>query len=70
MLVLAARSRRDLTPFDVLYFCTLATLPEGRPLTELFDAQPCNHSRHCVLDTPSVFKGTLARWRNTGWTGE
>jgi CDGSH-type Zn-finger protein/uncharacterized Fe-S cluster protein YjdI len=36
---------------------------KGQALTVLFEAQRCIHSRHCVLDTPSVFKAnTPGAW--------
>ena len=43
------------------------TLPieiaKGRALTVLFEAKRCIHSRHCVLDAPSVFKAnTPGEW--------
>lgn len=35
----------------------------GQALTVLFDARRCIHSRHCVLDAPSVFKAnTPGEW--------
>lgn len=35
----------------------------GRELTVLFEARRCIHSRHCVLDAPSVFKAnTPGEW--------
>jgi CDGSH-type Zn-finger protein/uncharacterized Fe-S cluster protein YjdI len=36
---------------------------EGRQLTVLFEGRRCIHSRHCVLDAPSVFKAnTPGTW--------
>jgi CDGSH-type Zn-finger protein/uncharacterized Fe-S cluster protein YjdI len=36
---------------------------EGSAITVLFNAQRCIHSRHCVLDAPSVFKAnTPGTW--------
>jgi len=38
-------------------------IAEGREVTILFDAKRCIHSRHCVLDAPSVFKAnTPGEW--------
>jgi CDGSH-type Zn-finger protein/uncharacterized Fe-S cluster protein YjdI len=36
---------------------------KGRDVTVLFDAKRCIHSRHCVLDAPTVFKAnTPGEW--------
>ena len=38
-------------------------IAQGRALTIYFEAQRCIHSRHCVLDAPSVFKAnTPGQW--------
>jgi CDGSH-type Zn-finger protein/uncharacterized Fe-S cluster protein YjdI len=38
-------------------------IAEGKALTLLFEARRCIHSRHCVLDAPSVFKAnTPGAW--------
>jgi CDGSH-type Zn-finger protein/uncharacterized Fe-S cluster protein YjdI len=35
----------------------------GRAITVIFDSQRCIHSRHCVMDAPSVFKAnTPGEW--------
>jgi CDGSH-type Zn-finger protein/uncharacterized Fe-S cluster protein YjdI len=43
-----------------------ATLPEivdGKDVTIIFDSQRCIHARHCVLQTPTVFKAnTPGQW--------
>jgi CDGSH-type Zn-finger protein/uncharacterized Fe-S cluster protein YjdI len=42
---------------------TKIEVAQGRAVTVLFEAKRCIHSRHCVLDAPSVFKAnTPGEW--------
>jgi CDGSH-type Zn-finger protein/uncharacterized Fe-S cluster protein YjdI len=53
---------------ELLFRPSALTVPtvevvKGKAVTILFNAQRCIHSRHCVLDAPSVFKAnTPGQW--------
>ena len=58
--------RREPSPSAVVSHPEVRVAPEtvrGRAVTVIFDAQRCIHSRHCVLDAPTVFKAnTPGEW--------